>query len=401
MFNFLKRHRPSPAPVERQNDYIRSNRGILLSGGDSPTSDPALAAHFLQSTPIFSALTLRSEAVARPTLQLLRPSGASMNPLDNHPASQYLNDPLSFTTTSTILRITEAHLNIWGVAYWLPRSTPRPHLKILLPTITTPQVDRAGEITAFSHHGPTGTRLYSPEEVVYFRNLNPTAPHLGIGPMTPATTPTQAAEKANEWNETFYLNGARPDFILFSEEPLPQTVIDDFYRTWEQRFQGIANARRPAIASQMRSLANLGVSQVDMDFINSLRWSLEEVGRAFGIPQTLLGNLDRATFSNFIESERIFWRNTVVPRLEYIQQELNEQFLPKIMFPQLRFRFDISSIEAMADDSREAAHRDALLLDQGVLTINEVRQRRNLDPVPWGNEPWEGRGRVAGGNNTQ
>lgn len=401
MFNFLKRRRPHPAPVERQTEYIRGNRGLLISGGDSPTSDPALAAHFLQSTPIYAALTLRSEAVARPHLQLLRPSGASTTLLPNHPAIQYLNDPITFATTSTIMRITEAHLNIWGVAYWLPRSSPHPHLKILLPTVTNPLTDRAGEITGFAHHGPLGPRHYQPEEVIYFRNLNPTTPHLGVGPMTPATSPTQAAEKATEYNQAFYTNGARPDFILFSDEPLPPTAVDDFYRTWDQRFQGISNARRPAIASQMRSMDHLGVTQVDMDFINSLRWSLEEVGRAFGIPQTLLGNLDRATFSNFIESERIFWRNTIIPRMEYIQQELNEQFLPKINFPQLRFRFEFSSIEAMADDSRESATRDAILLDQGVLTINEVRARRNLDPVAWGDVPWEGRGRIGQGANPQ
>ena len=44
----------------------------------------------------------------------------------------------------------------------------------------------------------------------------------------------------------------------------------------------------------------------DMDFIGSLRWSLEEVSRVYGVPKPLLSDLERATFANMNAAERIF-----------------------------------------------------------------------------------------------
>lgn len=388
-------HRPS-ATHQAKNGNGHRERGILVSGSGltSPNSDPSLATYYAKSTPVYAAINIRSKAVSRPAL-VLSDQGQTPQPVrPHHPALQYLNDPATFSTTSHILALTEAHLNIWGVAYWLPRSVPTPHVKVLHPAVTTPQVNNQDEITGFAH-SRHGMRHYAPEEVIYFRSLNPDNPLSGMGPMTPATLPTQSATKAGEYNSAFYQNAARPDFILLSDEPLPQNIIDQFYANWEKRFTGIANAHRPAIASQIREAVAMGITHVDMDFLNSLKWSLEEVARAFEIPKTMLGDLERATFTNFVSSERIFWRGTVVPRLEYIQQELNNQFLPKIGFPDLYFNFDLSTVEALNDNSHEAAERDALLLDQGVVTINEIRAARNLPPVPWGNEPWPERGSAA------
>jgi HK97 family phage portal protein len=168
---------------------------------------------------------------------------------------------------------------------------------------------------------------------------------------------------------------------------MTDTEIEDFYNRWEARYRGPGNAHRPAIASFVRDIKTLGLSHRDMDFIQGLRWSLEEVSRTYGVPKPLLSDMERATFSNVNAAERLFWRNTILPQMRFLEEQLNRMLLPRLGYPELVVEFDQSAIEALREDENSRVTREMQLLDRGVLTINEVRRCRNLPDVPWG-ETW-------------
>ena len=97
-------------------------------------------------------------------------------------------------------------------------------------------------------------------------------------------------------------------------------------------------------------MKTLGLSHRDIDFIQGLRWSLEEVSRTYGVPKLLLGDFERATYANVQASERMFWRNTVVPEVKFLEEQLNRMLLPRLGYPQLTVEFDLSAIEALQED---------------------------------------------------
>jgi phage portal protein BeeE len=68
----------------------------------------------------------------------------------------------------------------------------------------------------------------------------------------------------------------------------------------------------------------------------------------------------------------------------FLEDQLNQQLLPRFGHPDLAVKFDISDIEALREDENSRVSREAQLLDRGVLTINEVRRSRSLPDVPWG-----------------
>ncbi len=160
--------------------------------------------------------------------------------------------------------------------------------------------------------------------------------------------------------------------------------IENFYSRWEARYQGPGNAHRPAIANFIRDIKTLGISHREMDFMQGLRWSLEEVSRTYGVPKPLLSDFERATFANVNAAERIFWRNTMVPELQFLQEQLTRMLLPRLGYSDLSLEFDLSAIEALQEDENRRVQREVQLLDRGVLTINEVRRQRNLPDLPWG-----------------
>ena len=102
----------------------------------------------------------------------------------------------------------------------------------------------------------------------------------------------------------------------------------------------------------------LGLTHREMDFIQGLRWSLEEVSRAFGVPKPLLSDLERATFANINAAERIFWRNTMVTEMRFLEEQLTRQLLPKLGYPELQLEFDLTAIEAMQEDENAKVGRE-------------------------------------------
>ena len=228
---------------------------------------------------------------------------------------------------------------------------------------------------------------YTPDEIVWLRYFNPLEELAGLSPLAPARLSADMGHEGLRFNRHLLRNSARPDFLLLTNEEMNETELEEFYTRWEMRHQGSANANRPAVASAVRDVKTLGLSHRDIDFIQGLRWSLEEVSRTYGVPKLLLGDFERATYANVQASERMFWRNTVVPEVRFLEEQLNRMLLPRLGYPQLSVEFDLSTIEALQEDENNRVQRESALLDRGVLTINEVRRERNLPEVPWGDGP--------------
>ena len=214
--------------------------------------------------------------------------------------------------------------------------------------------------------------------------FNPMEEYAGLSPVAPVRLAVDMGKDGLRFNRNFFRNAAQPDFVMLTNENMTDTEVEDFYDRWEKRYRGPAKAHRPAIASFVKDIKTLGFNHREMEFIRGLRWSLEEVSRAYGVPMPLLSDLERATFSNVNTAERVFWRNTILPELQFFEERLNRMLLPRLGYPDLEVRFDLSAIEALREDEDSRVRRETQLLDRGVLTINEVRRSRNLPDVPWG-----------------
>lgn len=104
---------------------------------------------------------------------------------------------------------------------------------------------------------------------------------------------------------------------------------------------------KPTAASFVRDIKTLGISHREMDFIQGLRWSLEEVSRTYGVPKPLLSDLERATVSNVNSADRFFWRNTMVPEMRFLADQVTRNLLPSLGYGGLEMEFDLTAIEAL------------------------------------------------------
>ncbi len=360
--------------------------GLFGAGEVQPRAD--LGLYYASSVPVYAAVKLRADAVSRPPLRLLRPGdGSAVEVTDvSHPVLRLAREVNPWSSHGDLWRATEIHLNLWGSAFWaLERGASQPwQVWPLRPDRVRVIPDDRRHVRGFVYHSPRGPVAYNPDEVVWLRYFNPLEEYAGMSPLTPARLSVDMGGDGMRFNRDFFRNSAQPDFVILTDETMTDAEIADFYDRWESRYRGAGQAHRPAIANFIRDIKTLGFNHREMDFIQGLRWSLEEVSRAFGVPKPLLADLERATFANINIAERMFWRNTIVPELKFLEEQLNRQLLPRLGYPELRLEFDLTTIEALQEDETQRVNREMQLLDRGVVTVNELRRQRGLPDVPWG-----------------
>lgn len=359
----------------------------MFGSGDS-WAKTEYGSYYATSVSVYAAVKLRADAVSRPTLRIFRQSADGVRQYidPGHPVAQLLNRVNPWNTQIDLWRATEIYLNLWGSAFWaLERDAEgRREIWPLRPDRVTVLPDRRQYIKGFVYQGRSGPVAYAPDDMIWLRYFNPLEEYAGLSPLAAARLSVDMGSESTKFNRNFFRNSAQPDFVLLTNESMTDAEISDFYSRWESRYKGPGNAHRPAIANFIRDIKPLGFSHKEMDFIQGLRWSLEEVSRAYGVPKPLLSDFERATFANINAAERMFWRNTIVPELKFLEQQLTRNLMPRLGYPDLQLEFDLTSIEALQEDENKRVSRQVQLLDRGVVTINELRQERGLPDVPWG-----------------
>jgi HK97 family phage portal protein len=81
----------------------------------------------------------------------------------------------------------------------------------------------------------------------------------------------------------------------------------------ESHHQGAQNAGRPMLLEGGLDWKPMGFSPSDMEFQKTKEAAAREIAVAFGVPPMLLGGSGDATYANYQEANRAFYRLTVLP----------------------------------------------------------------------------------------
>jgi HK97 family phage portal protein len=147
-------------------------------------------------------------------------------------------------------------------------------------------------------------------------------------------------------------NSARPSGALVyaaADGQLTAEQFDRLKRELEQSYQGATNAGRPMVLEGGLDWKQMGYSPRDMEFTEAKNGAAREIALAFGVPPMLLGIPGDNTFANYMEANRSFWRQTVLPMASRMAEALSG-FLGEGRY---RLAHDLDQVEALASD-REA-----------------------------------------------
>ncbi len=117
----------------------------------------------------------------------------------------------------------------------------------------------------------------------------------------------------------------------------------------EQAFSGQSNAGRPILLEGGLDWKPLALTPKDMDFQEARNGAAREIALAFGVPPLLLGLPGDNTYSNYVEANRAFWRQTIVPLVRRVSSGI-AQWLQPAYAARITILPDLDQIEAIAED---------------------------------------------------
>jgi hypothetical protein len=187
---------------------------------------------------------------------------------------------------------------------------------------------------------------------------------------------------AQEFGARFYSNGAQPGGILEHPGALTDKARGNVLASWSGTHQGVGNSHKLRILEEGMKYHTITIPPNEAQFIETRKFQVSEIARAFGVPPHLIGDLDKATFSNIEHQAIEFAQYSLQPWMTQIEQAINAKCL---VGEDERYLFVEHVSEALVKTdikTRYEAHQIAILT--GFETPNEARAAENRNPLPGG-----------------
>ena len=164
--------------------------------------------------------------------------------------------------------------------------------------------------------------------VCHIRSFHPQDDHYGFSPMQAAAVALDVHNSASAWSKALLDNAARPSgAIVYRGADGQSTLSADQYERlvgeMEMHHQGARNAGRPMLLEGGLDWKPMGFSPSDMEFQKTKEAAAREIAIAFGVPPMLMGIPGDATYANYQEANRAFFRLTVLPLVSKVTAALS------------------------------------------------------------------------------
>ncbi|EPX81937.1 phage portal protein [Salipiger mucosus] len=219
--------------------------------------------------------------------------------------------------------------------------------------------------------------------ICHIRSFHPQDDHYGLSPVQAAAQAVDVHNSASRWSKGLLDNAARPSgAIVWSggegQMGMNQDQYERLQAEMETHHQGARNAGRPMLLEGGLDWKPMGFSPSDMEFHQTKEAAAREIAVAFGVPPMLLGIPGEATYANYAEAHRAFYRLTVLPLATRVTAAVG-RWLSELAGAAVDLKPDLDQVPALAPE-RDAQWRR--VAEAEFLTAGEKRRMLGLPALP-------------------
>jgi HK97 family phage portal protein len=343
---------------------ISNEAGVII---DDKTS--------MQIVAFFSAVNLISDTISTlPVDTFIRRDGVRS---PYRPKPQWVNQPDVDTTRQAHYQQVLISMLVQGNAYvrvFRDRAGEVVNLVCLDPK--TVEVTRNG-IGRKMYRVDGEKRMLNSEEILHIPDLLEPGALVGTGRITRLKDALGLASALQKYASGFFGSGATAQGIIEVQEPLTRDQARELAETFDSRHKGWRKAHRTGVLTRG---AKYNKTQVDNDsaqFIESRRFAVEEMARAFNIPLSFMGIPGTQSYASVEQNAIQFVTHTLRPYIEKLEWSYST-LLPNEAF----LKFNIDGLLRGDVNSRVQAYSTMTTL--GAYSVNEVRRFEDLPPVEGG-----------------
>lgn len=282
---------------------------------------------------------------------------------------------------------------IWGDSFariYRDRRTGRPYrYEIRHPMMVLPfLVDNSDGTQTLSYYDVKSTEFVSYMDMIHFSDLSDNGIR-GKSRIRLLRETLGEARAAESFGNLFYSNNAwlggvlqkvkeigNPTKNLTNDglEAMRESFMEQ-YGAWENRGQVAALAEGWEFKPIHQSMP-----MADAEFLATRKFKRDEIFSIFHYPSHLGNNNDNANYSNVVAFNESYERFTLIPTLKMMEEEIDSKcFVPG---SGNYYKFNISA--KLRGNLKERFESYEKALQWGILNLDEVRDKEDLNPLPDG-----------------
>lgn len=308
---------------------------------------------------------------------------------DDHPLQDVLLSPNSEMTSSEFREALMVNLCLNGNAYSLiERSGSRVVALFPLRSMNVRPVRKQGSNTKLAI--PEGETFFKvsdrgktddfPRERVWHIKTFGHDGLVGLSPIGAAREAMGAALAGEEFANRFFSQGGMPAGTVSYPGWLTEVQRAEARKHLQELVGGLGKAHQFAMfEGGVKPEPWEAMPLEDMQFLGLRKFSVNEICRLYRVPPHMVGDLDRATFSNIEHQSLEFVQHTILPYLTRFESSVAKWLLPVGDRARHFLKFNVEGL--LRADSAGRASFYSSALQNGWMNRNEVRAKENLNRV--------------------
>lgn len=339
----------------------------------------------LQCAAVLACVRVKSESLASLPLNVYRKlENGGKEVAEDLPLHEILaHQPNSWMTSFEFRELLHSWLLLWGNAYALIKSGRRGAVDELIPLHPSRMEVKRLENGRLRYYyrepeRPLQTE-YSQDEIFHLRFLSQD----GVTGYVPTTLSRDAiglARAAELQASAFYGNGAKATTVIETSQPQKPEAMQRFRQSWEDFHRGPEKSHRTAVLPHGLTLKELTVHN-DSN-IDSQRWSVEQIARAYRVPVYMIGDMTKSSYSSVEQQGRDFVTFSLMPDLRRWESACRRDLI--VDDRQYFVGFDVTAL--MAGDYAARSEWARTMFQLGALSVNEIRASEGMNPIEGGDK---------------
>lgn len=384
---FFTRNRDAP-PTRREqrnmqkrlDDFIKGVDLDLVGMSGSGVAVDEMKA--MQTSAVYACVRILAETVASLPLHLFRSDKNGIKEFaTEHPLYDCLyaipNEEMSSLNFREMMMTS---LLLWGNAYARIIKDKAGHVKelwFLKPELMDIKRDSQTQRLQYRYTDENGNLfIYKPEQIFHIKGLSVDGVK-GLSPIAYAREAVGLALATEEYGAKFFGNGARPGGVL--EHPGVVKDPEKLRDSWNKVYQGTRNSHKVAVLEEGMKYHSIGIAPEDAQFLETRKYQVNEICRIFRVPPHLVGDLEKATFSNIEHQSIEFVQHTIRPWLVRWEQEIYRALLSPAERTLYYAKFNVDGL--LRGDYATRTKGYATGRQNGWLSINDIRRLEDMNPI--------------------
>ncbi|HSH58620.1 MAG TPA: phage portal protein [Acidimicrobiales bacterium] len=291
-------------------------------------------------------------------------------------SNRLLRRPHPSFTRFELVELIMVHLLLSGNAYLVKQRNGLAEVVGLLPVAPNqviPKVDDDG-VKTFECPGKDQPRITVGSDVILHIPGMGYDGARGWNPIAMCRQALAVGLAAEEFSARFFSNGSHLGGILQTDSELTPGQATEAKDTFIARTAGLAKAHEVAVLHKGLKYQQVGIAPEDAQLIESRQFTIQDVGRLFGLPNHVLNEASGSTSwgSGLSEQVRGLLVFTMGPWISRIEDRLSDELAPEDEY------FEFTRAGLLQSTTKERYEVYKIGIETGVLTIDECREMENL-----------------------